>query len=155
WVVRLPQAYFYGLPAACVYLALKPPYIEPKWQFQYLLSLYPFEALFSVPLGFERPLSLVSRMLQPTAKPDAWDVAGTPAAVVLRVLVPLAFLAAFAAAWLRRPRSSGEQVARLRPFWALGTLLTGSLMLLLCYSAVRLTPSEYLPGWSYLWEPRY
>jgi hypothetical protein len=149
WPGRVARAAAYGLPAVVTYAALQrgggyasgKSYV-PKWEFENLATLYPFESLFSAPLGLRTVLSRLGVAL-------GSDVLG----IGLRLGVPVLCLALLFAAWRRRPQST-EAPSDLREVGLLFVLSSSALLAVLSYMAVRQRP-DALAGWSYLDVPRY
>jgi hypothetical protein len=155
WPHRLARAAAYGLPGALVYAALngRGGYtagmaFTPKWEFQNLLTLYPFESLFSAPLGLRPVLARAGRAL------DAEAIG-----LVLRLGVPVLLLALLllGARSVSEGKESFADAAgsdRTRELGLLLGLSFAALLALLSYLAVRYRP-DTLAGWSYLAQPRY
>jgi hypothetical protein len=149
WHGRLARAAAYGLAAVVGYAALKRgggyhsgmSYI-PKWEFENLATLYPFEALFSAPLGLRTVL----------VRAGVAAGSGLPG-LAIRAVVPVLCLVFLFAAWRRRPARS-VATSDIREMGLLFGLSAASLLAMLSYMAVRFRPDD-LTGWSYLAEPRY
>jgi hypothetical protein len=149
WLGRLVRAALYGLPSVLVYFALgrgggytSGIAFTPKWEFENLLTPYPFESLFSAPLGL-RPVLARAGIIAGSYGPS----------LILRLAVPALCLALLLATWLRRPKERAAE-SDLRELGLLFGLSFTALFALLSYLAVRYRPDN-LAGWSYLAEARY
>lgn len=124
-------------------------HLESRWDWWRLVTLYPFESVFSIPLGLEPLLTRAWRTLEP-ARTSPWF------SLLFRVVVPLSALAALRAA-LRR----GSRVAALphaagvvpRRACTLGVTTLTTLVVFLAWMSVRHTWS--FVDWTYLDEARY
>jgi hypothetical protein len=149
WPPRLARATAYSLAGTLVYAVFQYQggyrsgmAYNAKWEFQNLLTLYPFESLFSAPLGLRAVLARAGRTLDSDAVGAA-----------LRLGVPLLLLAVLARAWGHRPAVTGAG-PELRELSVLLALSFAALLALLSLMAVRYRP-DALTGWSYLAEARY
>lgn len=130
-------------------------YLEPRWDWHHLATLYPFEALFTVPLALEPLLSRLWRAWEPAR-------ASTALGMLFRVALPLAALLALrGAVWraasrtprVARPpehRATGSVAYRAR---TLGVATLAALVVFLAWMSVRYTWS--FVEWTYLDEARY
>jgi hypothetical protein len=155
WPHRLARATAYGLPGALAYAALNRwggytsgMAFTPKWEFQNLLTLYPFESLFSAPLGLRPVLARAGRALDAEAIGLALRV-GVPV-----VLLALLLVGARSVSEGKGPLADAAGSARTRELGLLLGLSFAALFALLSYLAVRYRP-DTLADWSYLAQPRY
>ncbi len=119
-------------------------YIEPHWDWSTLRTLYPFEALFAMPLGLEPLLTRAWRALEPARESLALGVA-------FRMVVPGVALVALLRA--TRHAGAGEPSEDPRRLMRLAAATLVALVLFLAYLSLRYTWS--FSAWAYLDEPRY
>jgi hypothetical protein len=114
--------------------------VQSGWQPGRLLTLYPLEALTTVPVGIEPLLKRVWRALEPSM--------GSPAlAILLRGVIPVSLFVATVAA------SRGEATPRARELRMVSAITAAGLVLFLAWMTVRYNWQHV--EWSYLDEPRY
>ncbi len=116
-------------------------FVQPRWDWANLLTLYPFEALFAVPLGLEPLLGRIWRGLDPQRAHLGW-------ALLFRLFLPGLALAALA---IRAWRSGA--LAKRQPFVRIAVATLVALLAFLSYMSVRYSWS--FADWTYLAEPRY
>lgn len=112
-------------------------YIQPRWDWSRLASVYPLEALTTIPLGLEPLLRRAWRTLDP-------DLSSEPLGLALRLALP-----ALALWWLGR-RAARRQVT---PSGRLSACTCLTLVAFLAFMTVRFNWEG--STWSYLTEPRY
>lgn len=157
---RVALAALGGAPIAATYLVLTAwnrrvagsasvlSYIEPGWDWSRWATLYPFEAVVTLPLALEPLLTRVWRALDPARASVAY-------AALFRVALPLLGLLGL---WgsLRRARRQGREQAPspdARRAFDLAFATLAALLLFLAFLSLRYTWS--FADWSYLDEPRY
>ncbi len=123
-------------------------FIAPRWDFERLLTLVPYESLFSIPLALEPLLTRAWRALEPAR-------ASPGLAFLFRVALPVAGLAGL---WgsLRRARRQQREIApspQARRAFTLAVATLVALVGLLAFLSVRYTWADL--NWTYLDEPRY
>jgi hypothetical protein len=130
-------------------------YIEPRWDFHRLATLYPFESIFSVPLALEPLLTRAWRALDPARASPALSL-------LFRLALPAAALMALRGAVRRAARRaprvppSPEHAATAvlaRRARTLGVATLGALLGFLAWMSLRYTWS--FVDWTYLDEARY
>lgn len=162
-VTRLALAAVTALPIVATYGALNAlnryyaggagslfTYLESRWDWPRLATLYPFESLFSIPLALEPLLTRAWRMLEPL-RASPW------LSLLFRVALPLSALATLRAALRRGSRATAPSYAgagavsqRAR---TLGVAVLTTLVAFLAWMSVRHTWS--FVDWTYLDEARY
>lgn len=116
-------------------------YVEQRWDWQHLLTLYPFDALFAVPVGLEPLLSRLWRAIDPSRSAWVWGI-------VFRVLLPGVALALLVVAvW--RSKTLRQRMTLVR----LASATTVALLGFLAFMSVR--HSWSFADWTYLEEARY
>lgn len=123
-------------------------FIAPRWDFERLLTLMPYESLFSMPLALEPLLTRAWRALEPARVSPALGF-------LFRVALPAAGLAGL---WgsLRRARRQQREIApspQARRAFLLAIATLGALVGFLAFLSVRYTWADL--NWTYLDEPRY
>lgn len=156
WRARFLYAAAFGLPAAASYKVLVGlnalwsgrtgsylSYLKPHWDFHLLgTSLLPFEALVTIPLGWEAVLKRGWRAMDPELTPlvgFGWRIA------LPTVLVALCL-------WHGRARETSPLLAGATAQKLIGATVA-ALVLFLVYMTVRYNWDQ--TSWSYLDEPRY
>lgn len=149
----LATAAAHGLPATLVYAGLTLwnrqrsaqasylDFLQPAWDFEHLLTLYPFEALTTVPLGIEALLRRAWRFVDPA-------FSHVLLGGLLRVGLPLVLIAVL----LRAVRRSGG-LAACPAQVRLGLATCAALVVFLAFMTVRY--NWQATSWSYLDEARY
>jgi hypothetical protein len=155
WRERVLKAGLYGLPAAGAYQALVSlntrwsgtagsylTFLKPHWDFHLLGTSLPFEALVTIPLGWEALLKRAWRGLDPQLSPLT--------GLGWRIALPIALIAA--CLWFGRPRD-GRTVAGAASAQKLIGVTALTLVLFLAWMTVRYNWDQ--TSWSYLDELRY
>ena len=167
-VARLALAASVALPVIGSYLALTAinrhatggagsvlTYIEPRWDWHHLVTLYPFESIFTVPLALEPLLTRCWRAYEPAR-------AAPTLSLLFRLVLPAAALVALGGAVRRASRralrvppppehlATGVLARRAR---TLGAATLVALVAFLAWMSLRYTWS--FVDWTYLDEARY
>ncbi len=116
-------------------------FLEPRWDWHHLLTLYPFEAVFAIPLGLEPLLGRLWRAVDPERGALLWSL-------LFRLALPAAALLALGAAAAR-----AQAFRRRAPLVRCVAATLGALLVLLAFMSVRYSWS--FADWTYLGEPRY
>ncbi len=123
-------------------------YIPPRWEWARLVTLFPFESLFSIPLALEPLLTRAWRALEPARVSPTF-------AFLFRVALPVAGLLGLLGS-LRRARRQAralEPSAGARCAFTLAVATLAALLVFLAYLSLRYTWPD--SDWTYLDEARY
>ncbi|HYM61804.1 MAG TPA: hypothetical protein VEZ11_13035 [Thermoanaerobaculia bacterium] len=144
----------FALPPTLVYLAIGAinrhyasassvlSFTKAGWRPRYLLTLYPLQALFAIPVGLEPLLDRVWRSIDP-AMSAGWGIA------IFRVALPLLLVASIlVVAGRAGPMASGSTKVLM-----VITLVAVGLVAFLAWMALRYNWG--FVDWSFLSEPRY
>jgi hypothetical protein len=120
-------------------------FVKPGWRPRYLLTLYPFQSLFAIPLGVEPLVDRAWRSMDPAMN--------APLGIaIFRVAVPLILIVMICAfVWRTRVIASLPRISASVIFVII--LVGAGLVAFLAWMALRYN-WEFI-NWSYLSEPRY
>lgn len=150
-------AMVFALPPTLTYLAIGAinrhfssnasvlSFVKPGWRPRYLLTLYPLESLFAIPLGLEPLLDRVWRNIDPGMH-ATWGIA------IFRVALPLMLVAAIFVS-LRRAQVISSLTGGSASVLFVIILVAAGLIAFLAWLALRYNWD--FVDWSFLSEPRY
>jgi len=120
-------------------------FVKPGWHPQYLLTLYPFESLLTIPLGLASLLDRVWRSIDPTMN-SLWG------AGIFRVALPIMLVSSVVAS-ARRARSIEPLPHITGSILLVVAVVSLALIAFLAWMALRYNWD--FVDWSFLSEPRY
>jgi hypothetical protein len=146
-----------ALPPTLIYLAIGAinrhyssganllAFMNPGWRPRYLLTLYPFQSLFAIPLGLEPLVDRVWRSIDP-AMGALWGIA------IFRVALPLILVVAIFAS-VQRARLIGSLPRTFASVLFVIILVGAGLVAFLTWMALRYNWD--FVDWSFLSDARY